>query len=438
MIYQAANDGMLHAFNGSNGSEAWAYVPGLVQNKLNALTSLTYSHQFYVDGTPVAGDVNIGGAWRTMLVGGLRAGGSGYYALDITSSSAANEAGVASKVMWEFPNAATGASTRDNIGLSFGKPVLVKTRAAGWVVLVTSGYNNPTGVGYLFVLDAATGTVLKAISTGVGTPSSPSGLAHIAAYAANPAVDATIDMVYGGDLHGNVWRFDLSTAATVDWAVSKLVQLTDSAGTGQPITSVPELALVANKRLVVVGTGQLLGQGDIASSQTQSIYGIVDDASGTTIATPRTALMQKTVVTAAGGIRNIASDSVDYSRYRGWYFDLPGSGERLNSDPSLIFGALIFSTNQPSPTACNGKSFFYAVDVSNGGQLPAIGFKQAETPWTGMQLATVLANQPVAAVLPSGTVEAFTHASDGSLVATRVPLAGSTRVRRMAWKEIVR
>jgi len=117
---------------------------------------------------------------------------------------------------------------------------------------------------------------------------------------------------------------------------------------------------------------------------------------------------------------------------------MPGSGERLSADTSVIFGALVFTTNQPSATACNGKSYLYALDVANGGQLPTAGFLANETPWTGKQIASFMANQPVVALLPSGMVEALTHVDDGSLSAARIPITASNKVKAIAWKEIIR
>ncbi len=372
-----------------------------------------YSHQFTVDGTPTIGDIKVGGAWKTALVAGLAAGGKGYYALDVTHPVPADssaETDVAAKVLWEFPNAATSATVRANVGLTFGRPVLAKTAATGWVALVTSGYNNydsatgtGDGRGYLFVLDAGTGALSKAISTNAGSTASPSGLGQISAYATSAQTDATIDYVYGGDLQGNVWRFDL-TGPSSGWNVARLATLVDANGAAQPISTAPELISSQNRRLIVVGTGLLIGQSDVASTQTQSIYALVDDLTATpTIAAPRTALYHKTVAVGAGNVRNIPSDAVDLAAYRGWYFDLPGSGERLTDDLSAVFGALVFATNQPSPVACNAKSYIYAVDAAHGGQLPSAGFLSGETAWTGKQLGANFASQPVIAMLASGT-----------------------------------
>ena len=227
---------------------------------LNNLSSKTsFTHKYTVDGTPVSGDVDFkqtngaigtGTDWRTMLVSGLGKGGRGYYALDVTNPVAATEAAVASKVLWEFPNSVTNTAARNsailNSGYSFGKPIIVKTKAEGWVVLVTSGYNNGTntgdsggdGLGHLFVINPRTGDLIKDLTTPScsATPvSSPCGLAQIAAYVDNYSLDNTTDFVYGGDLMGNVWRFDLSANGSNSWSVSKFAVLKDAGGVTQPV-----------------------------------------------------------------------------------------------------------------------------------------------------------------------------------------------------------
>ena len=105
MVYVGANDGMLHAFDEANGTELWAYVPSFMYSSVadKGLAALTkkgpfFKHQMFVDSTPVVADVDIGGTWKTVLVGGLGKGGKGYYAIDITEpASITNEADAASQ-----------------------------------------------------------------------------------------------------------------------------------------------------------------------------------------------------------------------------------------------------------------------------------------------------------------------------------------------------
>lgn len=465
MVYQGANDGMAHAFNAATGAEEWAYIPNLVMANLNNLSQKSsFTHKYYVDGIQVSGDVdfsNAGTAWRTILVGGLGKGGRGYYALDVTSPTAADEAAVASKVLWEFPNSVINATKRAsailNTGYSFGKPVIVKTKAEGWVVLVTSGYNNGTnsgdsggdGLGHLFVLNPKTGDLIKDIpTTGCSaTPtSSPCGLAQISAYVEDSDVDNTTDFVYGGDTMGNLWRFDLSTSNKSTWAVSKLAVLKDSGGTKQPITTAPELANIlisgVATRFVYVGTGQYLGNSDVPGSsspnshatQTQTMYGLVDTTTGT-LPDPLRASLQQQTFTDSGTTRNVTNTSVDYTTKKGWYVDLPNTGERINTDPALALGALLFTSNIPSTTTCvpGGSSWLNFLDYKTGGLLTG----STET-YSGISLGQTLASRPVLIQLPSGKVVALVRQSDATTKNVNVPLPPSSASgKRVSWREII-
>jgi type IV pilus assembly protein PilY1 len=434
-IYQGGNDGMLHAFDAGTGAELWAYIPSFVTGQLKNLASKSYSHQFYVDGTPVSGDIKVESTWKTILVGGLRAGGAGFYAMDITTPAAASEAAVAGKVLWEFPNTATPAAVRNNVGLSFGKPVIAKLASGEWVALVTSGYNNTAGdgKGHLFVLNAGTGELIADIATSAGTQATPSGLGQISAFVANGQADATVDSVYGGDLLGNVWRFNLGARTAV-----RLATLTDGTNP-QPITSTMELANVATlagiKRMIFVGTGQMLAAADILTTQTQGFYGLVDDMTGNpTITAPRTQLAQKTLTTTAT-TRSIPGTAVDYATMKGWYFDLP-RGERVNTDSQAAYGGIMFSSNLPSPSACSSASYLYAVGLSSGGELPPPA-GTARQPG-GQLLGSALASRPIIVLTSTGTVKAITHLANNGVVVLQPPVSASLPPRAMAWKSITR
>jgi len=449
MVYLAGNDGMVHAFDASSGDEVWAYVPSLVFPALSELASPNYQHHFYVDGTPVVGDVDFGHTgtsvgspdWHSILVGGLRYGGKGYYALDVTNpNDVSDESHAAGKVLWEFPNSMTSTAVVNNLGYSFGKPLIVKTHTYGWVVLVTSGYNDTTGdaQGHLFVLNAATGAVLADLVTTGGTSANQANLGQISGFVTNGQQDLTVEQVYGGDNLGNVWRFDLSSSSAASWSVAKLATLTDGTGNPQPITSAPELSMINNKRVVLVGTGRLLGDTDITNAAVQSVYAMVDNGSTAPLISPlRSKLTQKTLTVGAGGIRNVNSDAVDWNNSSGWYFDLP-AGERLVGDPTLAYGTLVFTTNQPSSVACSSGSYLYAVDVNTGGQVASSAFATGETAWTGKALAQSLATRPVVVVLPSGQINSLVRSADGGIMSNRLPLSWNRKVKKVSWKEIIR
>lgn len=467
LVLQGANDGMLHAFNAANGDEAWAYVPSLVLPTLANLSRLTdFAHKYYVDGTPTVADVDFdrtgGGAgsgspdWRTILAGGLGKGGRGYYALDVTNDAPADEAGVAATVLWEFPNASTPPQVVANLGYSYGKPVIAKVGDQGWVVLVTSGYNNINtitvtaagatttytgdGDGHLFVLNAKTGALIKDIATGSGSTAAPSGLASFSGYLESASVDNTVSQVYAGDLDGKVWRFDLSGAPD-DWKVSQLAALVDAGGKAQPVTTAPELATIfennAAYRFVYVGTGRYLGDSDVTSTATQTMYGLVDDLSAAPLINPlRAKLRRQTLSVMSDPKYRRASDrkfdlSGEHKR-RGWYVDLPADGERISTDPQLVFGALVFTSNVPSLESCvpGGSSYFNILDYRTGGLLEG-------TSWSSVFLGKALASRVVLERLESGEVIAVIRMSDATTRTESVPAPLAVpAVRRVSWREL--
>lgn len=482
VVAQGANDGMLHMFLAADGAESWAYVPNLLfdirdasypaASTLNMLSRRSgYNHKYYVDATPVVGDVDFSNTegvsgspdpdWRTILVGGLGKGGRGYYALDVTTATASSEANAAGKVLWEFPNSATNSTLKLNIGFTYGKPIIVKTKAYGWVVLVTSGYNNGTdsggdGIGYLWVLDAKTGDVLQTISTTVGSSADPSGLAFISAYVENGNVDNTTDYVYGGDLKGNVWRFNLTDdTGGITYTVNRLAILKDASGNTQPVTTIPELSKISvggtDKRFVYIGTGRYFGDTDVETNGTQSMYGLVDDLSAPSGITPviadatRTSLQAQTFLTVSSTERTVSATAVDFATKKGWYIDLPGcytlsgsscskGSERVNTDPVLVLGALIFTSNIPSTDQCTpgGSSWLTVLDYKTGGFLTG-----STVTWSSKYLGEALASRPVPIKLPSGAVKVLIRKSDATIEVPGVPLpSSSTTGSRVSWKEV--
>jgi type IV pilus assembly protein PilY1 len=374
-VYMGTNDGMLHAFEGDTGIERWAYVPTAVIPNMWKLADKNYAtlHTNYVNGSPVISDICTancscddtcvagGGAapiWKTILVGGLNGGGRSYYALDITNPASPS-------LLWEVSSTTTGFS---NLGYSYGQPVITKKSDGTWVALITSGYNNVSpgdGLGRLFVLNANTGAIVSQIATSAGDTTTPSGLSKIAGWRDYFETNNTVGFVYGGDLLGNLWRFDINTGTVLNFATLK-----DNGGNAQPITTAPNLGLIKGVRMVFVGTGKYLEIPDLTNTATQSIYGIQDADVTTTLTNPRASMTAQTL-TASGATRTVSNNTVDLTGVRGWYVDLPDSGERVNINMSLVQGLLLAPTIVPSNTVCSpgGRGWLNYFNYATGGAI---------------------------------------------------------------------
>ena len=203
VVYVASGEGMLHAFDtsaGNAGNELWAFVPSKVLANIGQTVERGYAFRTKYDGSPVLGKFSAAGK---LLVSGMGVAGRGYFALDVSNPRGLNEAGLAGKLKWEFP----GAADATKVGQTLGRPVIVKTDNDGYVVLLTSGYNSTAdGKGRLWMLNADTGAVIKEFTVDAGALGAEAGLAHVTAFGESTG---TVQYVYGGDLLGNVWRFDL-------------------------------------------------------------------------------------------------------------------------------------------------------------------------------------------------------------------------------------
>jgi type IV pilus assembly protein PilY1 len=471
MVYAASNDGMLHAFNagaarkdangnivrdgngvpvmdGNPGKEAWAFVPSAILPDLFRLADNNYGnqHRYYVDGTPVAGDVFFSGAWKTIVVGGLNKGGRAYYALDITDPASP-------KGLWEFKHSASCYDAANlathysdcHLGYTYGNPIISKLADGTWVVFVTSGYNNvnsPTltgdGQGYLYVLRAEDGKILHKIGTGVGSATDPSGLAKIANWVDVALQDNTTRRIYGGDLEGNLWRFDVNDAIEPDGREAfRLAELVDANGNPQPVMTRPELGEVDSppRTLVIVGTGRYLGSTDLADTQTQTLYAIKDTFPSTTFSDLRDTLRQQSIVNTTRGGKNIRTVSCtgNCDTTAGWFADLPSSKERVTVDPRLQLGTLVVASNIPENTACApaGSSWLNFFDYATGGYVgneTSVGIQYPDTMIVGINIVR----------LPGGMVKAIATTSDDKYHTDDTPFATPVATgRRVSWRELI-
>ena len=239
VIYVGSNDGMLHAFSQTGGQEVMAYIPGTLfsdgaADGLHTLSEPSYTHRYYVDLTVTIADAYVKTTatgsthWKTILVGSLRGGGKGLFALDVTDPAYFSEGGnrPADTVMWEF-------SSADDIDLghTFSRPAIVPLQGPSnsirWAAIIGNGYNDTgSGEAKLFILFLeggrdgtwSAGSDYIEITTGAGSTISRNGLSAPAVVDSDG--DGIADRVYAGDLQGNLWVFDLSGSNAGQWDVA--------------------------------------------------------------------------------------------------------------------------------------------------------------------------------------------------------------------------
>lgn len=385
IIYVGANDGMLHGFNEADGTEAIAYIPNAVFSSaagegLHYLTDPSYSHKYYVDLSPTVQDVYLNGAWKTVLVGGLRAGGRGVFALDVTDPALFSDNNANDIVMWEFDSGDDA-----DLGYTFSKPTIALLENGRWAAILGNGYNSSgDGEAELIILYLDGGldggwssSDYIEIKTGVGTLADKNGLSTPAVVDSDD--DGRADRVYAGDLKGNLWAFDISGSNANQWGVAykqgstpkPLFIADDGAGTAQPITTKPIVAKQsapvsgAPNLMVFFGTGQFIVDGDKTTTSTQSFYGVWDDG---TQELDRTNLTQQTLV-ESGSLRTTSNNTVVYDgNNKGWYHDLPSGGERMVVNPKIRGDYVFYNTLIPGTELCqpDGYGWLMAVKQVDG------------------------------------------------------------------------
>ena len=414
IIYVGGNDGMLHGFDAQTGVEKIAFIPNSVLPNLKKLSEDSYSHLFYVDGSPTVVDAYLNNDWRTVLLGGLNAGGQGIYALDITDPGFFSEtdANAQKLFMWEFTD-------KDDIdlGYTYSRPKVVKLNDGKWYAVFGNGYNSTvndgnkslTGDAVVFIVSLEDKTKYYKLSTEVGfaedTPRSrPNGFGSVTTVDVDG--DQVTDYIYGGDLFGNVWKFSLKDADPAQWGLAyKLFEAKDSTGGPQPITSSITVGRSesGNGQMVYFGTGKYLETNDNngAAGGVQSFYAIHDRNSYTVsgsnpVVAGRSALLEQTItkeqifnvpvdvnntpndtsddVSVVKELRETSSNTPTLSS-QGWFIDLKhgstATGERIISSPALRGGQILFVTNIPSSDPCSpgGESWVMKLDAYSGKRL---------------------------------------------------------------------
>ncbi|HFC5041591.1 TPA: PilC family type IV pilus tip adhesin, partial [Neisseria gonorrhoeae] len=289
----AANDGMVHIFKKNGGSDErsynlkLSYIPGTMERKdiegndsdlakeLRTFAEKGYVGDRYgVDGGFVLRQVNLNGQDRVFMFGAMGLGGRGAYALDL---SKINGNYPAAAPLFDVKNGDKNGKNGKNrveveLGYTVGTPQIGKTRSGKYAAFLASGYaakdigsgDNKTAL-YVYDLENTSGKLIKKIEVqgGKGGLSSPTLV--------DKDLDGTVDIAYAGDRGGNMYRFDLSDSNPDKWSVSTIFE------GGKPITSAPAVSRLADKRVVIFGTGSDLTEDDVLNTDEQYIYGIFDD-----------------------------------------------------------------------------------------------------------------------------------------------------------------
>ena len=501
MVLVGANDGLFHSFfaTGNNaGSEMFAYVPSMLihdtislNNSVKTLMDPKYSHRFFVDLPPAVNDVFIdktpstagGEEWATVAIGGLRGGGRGYFALDVTETSVfATEASGKNQVMWEFSNADNG-----DLGLTYSPPMIVMSnlkKANGknrWFAIFGNGYNSDSGKAQLFVLDIEKGydgwvaTDYYVFSPTDGAPGATKnglGIPRAVDFDEN----GTADYVYAGDLKGNLYRFDLSSGVAADYdSAAKLTARSVkifTAATNQPITTQPVVVrhpVNAESIIVTVTTGSWFQEDDAVSiSANQSIYGVWDRLQATPTVATRSNMLERTLVNvveppsttvyrvfaSSAAISWYTSGTASPTNALGWYidFDIPAVGAAANTtqypgekairDMVMRDGYIFVNTVIPvSSRACNIslKGTMLAFNPKTGSLAHSIFGQQANSkPVAGMQLDGLPSSSTILESSPNPYV--ITEMTDASgnktLLSNSINTGVTTRSGRLAWRQI--
>ncbi|EPI5973889.1 PilC family type IV pilus tip adhesin, partial [Neisseria gonorrhoeae] len=382
----AANDGMVHIFKKNGGSDErsynlkLSYIPGTMprqyfDNDTSALKGSTLAQELrtFAEKGYVGDRYGVDGGFvlrqvedRVFMFGAMGFGGRGAYALDL------------SKINGNYPAAAPLFDVKDGdnngknrvkvkLGYTVGTPQIGKTQNGKYAAFLASGYaakdivssDNTTAL-YVYDLKDTLGTPIAKIEVqgGKGGLSSPTLV--------DKDLDGIVDIAYAGDRGGNMYRFDLSNSDPNKWSAKAIFEGT------KPITSAPAVSRLADKRVVIFGTGSDLSEQDVVGTDQQYIYGIFDDDKPT---------VNVKVTNGTGGglleqvlseenkilflINNKASGG---SADKGWVVKLR-EGERVTVKPTVVLRTAFVTIRKYNDGGCGAETAILGINTADGGAL---------------------------------------------------------------------
>ncbi|ENT1595889.1 pilus assembly/adherence protein PilC, partial [Neisseria gonorrhoeae] len=382
----AANDGMVHLFK-RNGTDQrgyelkLSYIPGTMprqyfDNDTSALKDSTLAQELrtFAEKGYVGDRYGVDGGFvlrritddqdrqkHFFMFGAMGLGGRGAYALDLTKIDNSNLTGVS---MFDVKNESKNNGVK--LGYTVGTPQIGKIRNGKYAAFLASGYaakdivssDNTTAL-YVYDLGNGGGSLIKKIEApgGKGGLSSPTLV--------DKDLDGIVDIAYAGDRGGNMYRFDLSSDKPSEWTVRTIFQGT------KPITSAPAVSRLADKRVVIFGTGSDLSEDDVLNTDEQYIYGIFDDDEGT---------VKVTVQNGTGGglLEQVLSEEnktlflnkrSDGSGSKGWAVKLTG-GQRVTVKPIVVLRtAFVTIRSYTGADKCGAQTAILGINTADGGAL---------------------------------------------------------------------
>ncbi|EPH8617882.1 PilC family type IV pilus tip adhesin, partial [Neisseria gonorrhoeae] len=390
----AANDGMVHIFKKNGGSDErsynlkLSYIPGTMprqdfDNDTSALKDSTLAQElrtfaekgyvgdrYGVDGGFVLRQVNLNGQDRVFMFGAMGLGGRGAYALDL---SKINENYPAAAPLFDVKNRDKNGKNGKNrveveLGYTVGTPQIGKTRSGKYAAFLASGYaakdigsgDNKTAL-YVYDLNNTLGTPIAKIEVkdGKGGLSSPTLV--------DKDLDGTVDIAYAGDRGGNMYRFDLSNSDPNKWSVRTIFEGT------KPITSAPAVSRLADKRVVIFGTGSDLSEQDVLDMKEQYIYGIFDDDKPTVNVKvdPKGlggGLLEQTLTKENNTLFLSNNKASGGSADKGWVVKLK-EGERVTVKPIVVLRTAFVTIRKYKDDGCGADTAILGINTADGGAL---------------------------------------------------------------------
>lgn len=380
----AANDGMVHIFKKNGGSDErsynlkLSYIPGTMERKdiegndsdlakeLRTFAEKGYVGDRYgVDGGFVLRQVELRGQKHVFMFGAMGLGGRGAYALDLSKINGNYPAAAPLFDVKDGDNNGKNGKNRVELGYTVGTPQIGKTQNGTYSAFLASGYaakqiasqENKTAL-YVYDLKYTLGTLIAKIEApgGKGGLSSPTLV--------DKDLDGIVDIAYAGDRGGNMYRFDLSNSDSSKWSAKVIFE------GDKPITSAPAVSRLADKRVVIFGTGSDLSEEDVVDTKEQYIYGIFDDDEGT--------VNVKVTNGTAGGLleQHLTQENKtlflnkrsDGSGSKGWAVKLTG-GQRVTVKPTVVLRTAFVTIRKYNDGGCGAETAILGINTADGGAL---------------------------------------------------------------------